>query len=257
MSSPSYREVWEKRFRTNREGFIQVATWDPFKDWELSTAPENRAEENLLDALEILYGHGDADLARRFLEHCLLIAERTLAEDKLRSPRCKDNYPKNRGILIRARTYARAILGSPLEEVALLEASAEFERACAEYPKHKWDDYREETFLAAVRLAIIGGDGEQVKRLLRRRRLFRWHPEQDELLRALASSLQASSPQKDELFKARFKAYFDRVRDPNYNPQAFSRVPILRLELGILQDKYLFSSDRVVDLQRTIDAIAA
>lgn len=255
MGSPSYRPVWEKEYQANRGSFIQVAHWDPFKDWDLDTAPDKGVEYNLSDGLRILYGHGDADLARRFLEHCLAIAERTLAEDTLVSPRCRDRFPENRGILIRARTYARGLLGCPLEETALRKASADFEQACATFPKHKWDDFQENTYLAVVRLALVASDGARAQQLLTRRRRFRWFPEQDEILRGLASALLATSL-PDDRFRAYFKAYFDQVRDPAFNPAVYTRVPLLRLELGILYDKYLVSPNQTVDWQRTIDAIA-
>jgi hypothetical protein len=257
MSNPSYRAIWEKRFQMNRESIIQVSTWDPFKNWELSTAPDNRAEDELINALAVLYGHGDTDLARCFLERCLQVAERTLAEDKLRSPRCRDNYPDKLGRLLRARTYAQALLGAPVPAAAWQEAAAAFEQACATYPKHKWDDFLEETLLASVRLALMGGDSDRVQRLLKRRRVLRWYPEQDDLVRGLAAALQAGSPPTDEDFRARARAYFNQVRDPDYYPNVGTNFAMLRLEIGALYDKYLVSLDNTINWQRTIEAIAA
>jgi len=264
MNSLSYRAVWKNDFQRRREGLIKISTWDPYGNWELNTMPDSSTEHFLLYGLDILYGHGDACLARLFLEYCLAIAERTLAEDKLQSPRCRDTFPENRGILLSARTYAQAVLGSPLDAVALRQAAADFEQACADFRKHKWDDFQENTYLSAVRVALVAGDAETVQRLLTRRRVFRWFPEQDELFRGLLPLLQTSTA-PDADFQARFKAYFDCVRDPNYKPQmqvrtgiydVYVRRGVLRLEMGILYEKYFLSPDRTINWQRTIDAIA-
>jgi hypothetical protein len=264
MTKPSYRAGWVKHFQEQREGYFEVAGWDLFEQWDLETKPDWNAERNLRSALELFYGRGDADLARRYLERCLAIAERTLAEDKLRSPRCRDAFPENRGILLRACAFARALLGNPLEEAALRESSAAFEEACANFPKHKWDDFQENTYLSAIRLALVAGDAETVQRLLTRRRVFRWFPEQDDLFRGLLHLLQTSAP-PDESFQDRFKVYFDRVRDPKYKPQVqmnsgifdvYVRRDMLRLEIGILYDKYFLSPTKTIDWQQTIDAIA-
>jgi hypothetical protein len=248
--------VWVKRFQESREGYQDVVGWNPFDGWELDTAPESAAEDKLLDAVEILYGRGDADLAQRFLERGLEITERTLAEGKLLSPLCQDHAPQNQGDLLRARTYSLAMLGKPVDEASLLAASAAIEEACAKHPRGNWDDYEEAKYLSAVRLALLGGSAQTTQRLLQQRRAFRSHVEEHELLQALTTALSAGVPVRDEAFKSRFDAYFDQVRDPDYDPEEYSRVPILRLEIGLLRDKYLISPDGQIDWQRAIDAIA-
>jgi hypothetical protein len=204
--------------------------------------------------LEILYGRGDADLAQRFLERCLLIAERAFAEDKLQSPRCRNSFPENRGQLLRVRAYAQAILGGLLEEADLLKASADYEQVTASYPKHKWDDLQEDTYMTVVRLALLASDRERVQRLLTRRRAFRWRPEEHDLWTSLLPLNETRA--RDEALEARFKMYFDRIRDPNFKPEGFMQRDFVRLELGMLWDKYFVSPDRQIDWQRTIDAIA-
>jgi hypothetical protein len=234
----------------------EVASWDPFGNWELNTRPEGTAEDDLLAALDLFYGQVDVDLARRFLGRCLEITQRTLAENKLQSPRCVENAPENRGYLLRVQTYARAILGESWDETALLEASGAIEEACNGYPKRKWDDYQEARYLEAVRLALLSGNAESVQRLLQRRRAFRAHVEEHEFLKVLAAALTARVPVRDETFRIRFDAYFDQVRNPDYSPVEYSRVPILRLEMGLLRDKYLISPNGKIDWQRALDAIA-
>lgn len=256
MTRPHYRAEWVNHFQEQRGGYYEVAGWDPYGNWELNTRPDGRAEDNLLYALEVLFGRGDTDLARRFLERCLAISERTLAENKLQSPRCLENYPENRGHLLRARTYARALLGEPLDEAALRQASAAIEEACADYPKRKWDDMQEARYLEAIRPALLSGSAEATQRLFRRRRAFSTHLEEFELLKVLVAALPDGLPVRDEGFRVRFDAFFDQVRAPDYDPEEFSRVAILRLETGLLRDKYMVSLDGKIDWQRAIDAIA-
>jgi hypothetical protein len=254
MTSHSYQAIWKQKFQVNRAGLIQILGWDPFRNWELNTGPEGLTEDYLFHGLKILYSQGDADLARRFLERCLLIAERAMAEEKLQSPRCRDNFPLNRGRLLRARAYAQGILGAPWDEATLRQAATDFEQTCAGYPKHKWDELEEDTYLAAVRLALLGADGDRVQRLLSRRRAFRWRAEQHELVKALLPLLR--TPAREEALQARFDTYFDQVRDPNFKPEGYMPLDVLRLELSLLRDKYLISSEQQIDWQRTIEAVA-
>ncbi|MBI1915555.1 MAG: hypothetical protein HYS12_12605 [Planctomycetes bacterium] len=143
-----------------------------------------------------------------------------------------------------------------MDQAALLAASADYESACAGYPKRKWDDFQEAKYLEAVRLALLSSSAETAQRLLYRRRAFPWHVQEHRLLQAFQGALTAGVPRWDAGFLSCFDAYFDQVRDPGYKPVEWSRVPILRLELGLLRDKFLISPDGRIDWQRAIDAIA-
>jgi hypothetical protein len=156
---------------------------------------------------------------------------------------------------LRTRAYAQALLGRPLDQAALLAASADYESVYADYPMRRWNHFEEATYLEAIRLALLGGSTETAQRLLNRRSRFRTHLEEQALLRHLAASLTTATPVQTDGFAARFDAFFDQVRNPLYDPPEYSRRPILRLELALLREKYLISSDGHIDWQRAIDAI--
>lgn len=253
---PTYQSAWVTQFQEQRVGYLTVASWDPFEDWELNTRPDGTAEDQLLYAVEIIAGRGEFELARQFLDRCLMIADRALRENTLQSARCLENAPENLGRLKRTQAYARAILGEPFDESAMLEASGVFEEACADYPRRKWDDFQEATYLEAIRLGLLSGSAATIQRLLQRRRSFSSHVEEHDLYRALAVASAVGRIVQDDAFRNRFDAFFDLVRNPNYDPVEYSPVPILRLEISLLRDKYLISSSGTIDWQRAINAMA-
>ncbi len=233
-----------------------MVEWDPFEDWERNTAPDSAAERNLMAALEILYGRGDAELARRYLERCLRIGERALAEGVLHMERCKVHAPQNQGVLRRALAYARALLGTHLQAETLLAAEAPFEAACAGFTRRRWDTFDSEVYLSALRLALLADSADVVERLSRLRRPTRAHREQHELLTELAAAVSANERIQDKTYQTRFDTFFDLARHPEYDPAEYSDIRVLRLDLGLLRDKFLVSPDGEIDWQRAIDAIA-
>ena len=251
MTTVSCRAAWQADYAMNHKSYSEILTWDPFRDWERSRAPESTVGNYFWLGLEVLCGEGDPEQARSLLEYCLRIADRTLAERKLESLLCKDSFPENRGELLRVRAYAQGLLGGPLDEGALRQAAADFEGHTLRFPKHKWSDLQEAEYLATVRLALLGNDGEILARLFKRRRVMRWHAEEYALLRSLADG-----PQRDSPLLANFDAYFDRIRDPKYKPEVYLRLKVLRPELAALRDKYFVSSDGPVDFQRVVGAIS-
>lgn len=257
MTNVSYRAAWQAEYAKDRMGYDEILTWDPFANWESNSAPESLAERLCEHGLAILCGGGDPEQARRFLENCLRIAERTLAERKLESlPWCKSKFPKNRGELLRARTFAQALLGGSLNEAALRQAAADIEEFSHGFPKGKWDDLEEADYLGSVRLALLGGDPEMPARLFKRRRVIRWHAEEYALLKGLADSPQPPPPQPDLPLLVRFDAYFERIRDPKYKSEVYQQTDVLRPELAALRDKYFVSPDGRVDFQRVVQAIS-
>jgi hypothetical protein len=256
MTTPPYRQAWQQAYAKDQASYAEILTWDPFRSWERNSIPESTAARYFSSGLNILCGGGGPEQGRRFLQHCQQIAERALAEGKVESPLCKDRFPLNRGQLLRVSTYARALLGGPLDEGALRQAAADFEQWSQRFPKHKWSDYQEAHYLAGVRLALLGNDRERVARLCSRRRALRWHGEEYALLKDLAGGPQPPPPQGESPLLARFDVYFDSVRDPNYISEGYQEVEALRVELAALRDRWFDSPDGRIDFNRVIDSIS-
>jgi hypothetical protein len=255
MTTISYSKAWAKDVEANQSGHDEILTWDPFKNWEINRSPEGSVEDDVLLSAKILFGNGRPALAKAFLEQGLKIAERIVKEIRLKSPLCADTFPKNRASLFRSMAYARMMLGGALDERMLQQASADYEQWCATTIKSKkWDEMDEAWYLDSVRLALIGGDRARAKGLLEERRSFRWQREEAALLMGLASA--PGVPLKDARLQERFEAFFDLVRNPHYKSEVFCESQVLRIELGMLRDKYLISPDGTIDWPRTVAAIS-
>ena len=85
--------------------------------------PESSVEVTVSDAFGILLGQGDTELAKLFLSRAVELANRAIAEGKLQNEVCRSGLPDNRGRLMRAYSYAKCLLGLPLDGPVLSQAS--------------------------------------------------------------------------------------------------------------------------------------
>jgi hypothetical protein len=255
MTTVSYREAWGKEMEKDHSDYEEILRWDRYKNWEINRSPEGTAKDELLDGVSILFGNGPPALAKAFLERSLHIAERIVKENRLQSPLCISTFPENRGVLLRSMAYARLMLGGRLDELMVLQASADFEQWCEpRMKKSKWHDLEETEYLVAVRQALIGGDEARARSLLEKRRSFRWHAVQAALLKGLSAG--AGVPLTGAPLQERFEDFFDVVRDPHFKPEVYSEPAVLRLDMGLLHDKYFISPDGKIDWPRTVAAIS-
>jgi len=251
----SVYEAWKNKLLPEKDGYREVLSWDPFRDWEINRMPESRSDSYLIFAHECSYASLEQP-ADEFLRQALTICGRIEEENKLATPRFENRYPFNKGVLLRAKAYCSGILPAACEIVKeLLEASSCFETWCVEVLKGLWDDQVQSYYLGAVRMALIAGDVKRAQELLKKKKRFSGHSEQHHLLQELAERDQ--SFKEDKVLFEEFESFFDTVRDPHYKPQVFSETAILRLEIGLLWDKYVTSDDGQIDWRRAIRTIAS
>lgn len=234
------RQRWKEKVAKDLKDLRTLLTWDVFKDWDRTSMPQTIADHELALGLKILYGEGPFDEARMFHERCVQITQRALDEDKLQSGFCAGAFPINRGHLLRARTYARAVLGEPLDHAALLQASSDVEAWVKVFPKSQWGD----------------NDIERVRKLLSTKKSFKYHQGEHFLLTQLAKDPQPPPPMGDLIFLESFDRFFDTVRDPDFKPPVFLETDIVRLELGAIRYKYYDSPDATIDWKRVIDEVS-
>lgn len=245
-------ELWIARYEMNRSGYPEMLADHPFDGWERSHMPETRVEEELSYGLYIAYAWGsDHEQAVAFFNRACVVAERAIDEDKLTSPLSNSSFPLNRGILNRAFSYARAALGEPLDSSALRQASQDFEEWCKGYGRRDWDSQAQANYLAAVRLALVAGDLERARELLKTKKSFKWHNEEHQIWFRLVERDRAI----DDALAESFDRYFGRLRDPGFVPDVYMEIDILRIELAAVRDKYLVSDDGKIDWWRAIDSI--
>jgi hypothetical protein len=255
----SYHQQWIALDSRTRSDLRTILNQDPFEWWEQNRMPESVAEMRFIYALRIACADPASPDCRAFLQQALAVADRAMREGKLVTGRCASAFPENRGRLLRVRAYTEVLLGRPLDEAALRQASADYIGWCAKFGPSDWDSQLQAYYLTAVRAALLGGDATDARQLLATKKRFNWHAEEHDLLTRLAGDaveLPLPHARRAELLPV-MDGYFDKIRDPNYKPQVFLQVHSLRLDLALLRDKYLISPDGRVDGRRAVEAIAA
>jgi len=251
MIKHTYREKWAKHVQGGLNDFKEILMWDLFENWERNRMPGSTAEDELREALPLLYAHHPGPEAKQYLDRCILIVERALAEKKCESKRCRDSFPLDRGELMRAYCYAKALVGKSLDLQALLQASADIEEWCAEIDRSNWDEIAQQVYLSAVRLALIAEDLPRAKRLMVTRRSFRYHQKEFLLWKTFIPAVKvAPIPLPAGKLLNQFDAYFDRMRKPTLAEE------VLALELGILREKYFVSTDGKIHWDRVIEMVS-
>ena len=253
-TTEEYKALWLARYERDRSGFGEVLMWDPFREWERNSMPEVSVQQEFRGGLYVAYAFGsDHEQAMAFLRRTCQVAQRVIDEDKLTSPVCQSRFPKNRGTLYRAYTYARAILGRSLDIEALRQSSRDFEEWCKRYEKGEWDSQAQANYLSAVRLSLIAGDIDRARELLKTKRSFKWHNTEHGLWKLLVEKREQA--RGDAEFIALFNYYFAKLRDPSVVPDVYMETDVLRLELAVIADKYITSDDGRIEWPRAVDSV--
>jgi hypothetical protein len=86
------------------------------------------------------------------------------------------------------------------------------------------------------------------------RSTLNYQQEQYELLIGLIADSRQLTDNSRQLMH--FQRFFDKVRNPRFSDTGFTELPLLRLELGALQEFVFLRRDQVVNWDRVIDAIS-
>jgi hypothetical protein len=247
------RDEWVAYIQKERAGFDTLFSKDIFSDWNTYRQPEKKAEDSLRYALDLRYGKDETGLADKFLERCLVVAERVLAEQRFDAGIIQNDGPSMaRANALEMRALANALLGKGLDVSALCDAATDF----VTWALHeRWDDQSEDAYLHAVRLVLIAGDLSKATELLRIRKRFKWHCDQAIVFRRLVG--WTVRPIHDRALLAEFDAVLDPLR-PRYpiDQVAYTDISKTRLQLGAIRDKYFISPDGSIEWDRTIEAIS-
>lgn len=254
-ATDEYKVLWLARYERNRAGYPQMLGIDPLDGWARNHMPEMMVEEEMNAGLRIAYAFStDHEQAVAFFRRACSVAQHAIHEDKLTSPMCNSSFPLNRGILYRAYTYARALMGEPVDIEALRQSSRDFEEWCKGYKKGEWDSQSQANYLAAVRLSLIGGDIDRVRDLLKTKRSFKWHNTENGLWKMLVEKGERRGD--DGEFVALFNYHFGKLRDPRLVPDVYMETDVLRLELAVIADKYIVSPDGRIDWRRAVESVS-
>ena len=252
----SIRAHWQNMYARDASDFEQILRNDVvWADWDRNLMIESAAERRFFNAIEILSGSDNWDLARRYAERSLEIIERVEAEGRL--PTDDDRYPRNRGRLHRTKVYASSFLGQAWDAGLLLSASRDYETHCREtYPDKKdWDSQIQYYFLNSVHLAALGGDLERAYSLLRSPPFpLDAHSKHVNLLFELIQLSEDKFDHDERLrFVSDFDTFFNEIRDPRWmQPDGYFMETIGPLEIGLLRDRYILHPGENLSWERVI-----
>lgn len=261
-----HRDHWER----NAQAWGPLSEAELFRNWTLNDrVPELRVEDTELHCALACFYAQDRTHAHQFCRRAILVADRIIAEDLcLANPVCEAGHPQNVALVLRGLTYAKWLLGEPIERKALhrvAEYLAEWSLTKAVDRKRFNDSATMNTYLEGVRAAIITCDLDYGAELLKIKQKFRWHHAVE---RELWARFISAYPEISSALREEFEGFFDRVRDPDFEEfewgefgrkiYTFINREILALETGIIRQMYLVNASPLdlVDATAVIQAVA-
>lgn len=249
MRQPTFnnKKWWIDRFENNR-GYYEDAV-EILRDWEASS----QSEHLFINALRAAYADAAPSIVHKFASAAGMIVDRAVADNAFEQGKVAQRaFPRNRAVALRARAYAKVLLGEPLSANDLVQASHDFESIATSIWNHQYEAY----YLNGVRAAFIAGDHARFRSLLNTKREFKWHEEEYGVLRGIADELSSvsSAPRTD--LRDRFRALFDLYRNPEFKPDIYMELEIVRFELGAIWCQ-LFDKTPTFAWQEVIDAVSA
>jgi hypothetical protein len=103
----------------------------------------------------------------------------------------------------------------------------------------------------------LAGAVDNAERLLAIRKAFKWHKDEQQILKAVLRSHQDTAVSADHL--SGFDGYFDLTRNPGFKPRVFVEAMILPFELSILCQLYLTAASTTAEIHwdRVVEAVRA
>jgi hypothetical protein len=250
MRHVSYKQGWVDNYARNREYFADSV--DPFRNWENRDSHGDWAEWFLSNALATAYSDAPGTIVRKFASAAVEIVDRTLAENQFEQGKlAQADFPMNQAVALRARAYAKVLIGESLGTEDLLQASRDFEARAVLTWNHQYEAY----YLNGVRAALLAGDHDRFVRLLKTNRKFKWHVEEFAVLHNIAEQPSLGTSGSNAELTDRFRILFDRYRDPDFKPDMYLDLQVARFELGAIWCQ-LFDQPNAFGWQRVISAIS-
>lgn len=241
-----HKQWWIDRLEKNREHYEDAV--EVSSDWEVSS----QSEQLLITSLRAAYADAPDAIVHKFASTVVLIVGSAANDDIFEKGKyAQGAFPRNRAVALRARAYAKVLLGEPFPVDDLLQASQDFESRATSTWNHQYEAY----YLNAVRAALIAGDQERFASLLNADREFKSHDEEFGALRGLADEFHRDSSSPSTDLRDRFRDLFDRYRNPEFKPDIYMELEIVRFELGAIWCRF-FDKARVFSWREVINAVS-
>jgi len=174
-----------------------------------------------------------------------VMAERILVSivnrvDSLQEASSKDRLTPSRLLeyptLLQDRVYAAALLGENFDRSVLIASAEMLQKQCDETGPNYWGAWEQDKYLSAVRAAIISGELDYARTLLKSKRSFSRHKDQRGLLKKLVR--RSISPSDDPELAELCHYYLDFVRRPHASNHSLFSGGLEWLEWAVIVNKY-------------------
>jgi hypothetical protein len=244
----SFREHWLKISDTDsyhqkflddtieRQKKIQAR---PFFDYETFSVPLSM----LKNGLEIIGVKSNDSLANAFFELALDSSVFILNDEK----KCQghSSWSSHAGEIYSSRAYAQALTGRKVDIELLNKAALHIQQYSETIVPNYWGAFAQNEYLSAVRKAIIADDMEQARSLLTLKRSFKWHKDQNMLLKKLARNTKA--PESDKELMRNCLLYKEYLKNPfrSYSNEFLDR--LVTFEWYVIVEK-IFNNRNIEDI---------
>jgi len=269
-TKPSFAVKHKTRWNETADGWDRLLEKDYTDTLDRDPMPEGFVESlSLKYGLYCLYA-GDHEHADAFCRRAIVLADQIIADDKCRAnPIREQGYPRNVGEVFRGKTYAKWLLGEPLDRKLMYRVAESMREWCltkAIDQKQFHDSITMNMYMEGVRAAMIASDLDYASELLKTKHKFRWH---HAIERNLWTQVIAAYPDVPQVLREDVETFFDRVRDPDFKEEEWSDtahrfIPtfinreILALDTGIIRQMYIINASPLdpVDPKAVIEAVA-
>lgn len=249
------KQKWLAEFHRNVQDYPALISTDPFENWDRSTQPDGHAEIGLWLGTQSFYAGDPGEFGERFLRRSKLVCDRIISDEKWKTP--QRVRIRIRATTFRIRSYLNVFESGYFDLDALRRASLDYEEWCLVCLKGTWTwDAVQQDYLTSILLALFADDFQRAQHLIEKKKKYHFHIEFLDILKSIAYSGAATPWPKSSDAYEKFTAYFDKIRDPDYQPKEATEVPLRRLELGFIQEKYYESKTGRLDWQRVMDLIS-
>lgn len=266
----SYKAKWTAQVKERleaKDGYPGIMKWvaekgGRFSTWHKVGMPASQPEEDLDSVVYIGCIFPAHPYAVQFLSWANEGADRALSDPRFAIDpevtrgvvgwKVEGVYPGNHGATLAAARLARALQGnSELDAASLLLACDEIAESALAGGSKMWDYIAQSEYLRCIRLSLVAGDVEKAQFFLKNiRRKFKHTFEHQAWLQALVNAISESGGKApNEAAAQHFQQFFDKVREPDYKLPSnqpgginlFANLSLLRLELAIIQQRYLMA----------------
>jgi hypothetical protein len=208
-------------------------------------------EDLFIQGLGVLSAGSDKGLARSYFELLLKSSAYILDNEE----HCLSSYQWTLSAqrVLSIRAYTQALCGQEMEIDLLLRSIDYAKKRCESLSPSDWWAHEQDSFLSAVRMAIIANDMDLARELLKCKRNFKQHKDQRMLLKKLVR--KSIFPLDDRELEKNCRMYLEFIRNPSSCNSSVHSSVWAKLEWGAVLEKFYSPDNKTIDWDNVIKMV--